>query len=274
MRSFFRNWLPPFLLRRLKARFRQYGWRGNYRDWGSAAARCTGYDSLAIIDKVAASVNAVRCGQAAHERDSVLFDAPQYSWPLLAALMHVCAVKKSLRVLDFGGSLGSGYYQNRRFLEDLKNVSWYVVEQPRFVERGRVMFPNGPIRFYGTVEAAVAEGKIDVVVMSSVLQYLEKPYETLKEVALYEIPFLVIDRTGFCINDRHRISVQRVHPSIYPASYPCHVFSGTEFEAALAVKYSIMAKFKCDEDVGDDMHYGGYIAVHKDSEFAKSTNVK
>ena len=77
-------------------------------------------------------------GRAAYERDSVLFEEVEYVWPLLASLMWVGARHLgSLNVLDFGGSLGSTYFQNRIFLATLPSVRWNIVEQPRHVEVGR-----------------------------------------------------------------------------------------------------------------------------------------
>ena len=55
-----------------------------------------------------------------YERDSVLFDTIRYSWPLLSDLLRAASEDQNhLSVLDFGGSLGSSYYQNRVFLSHL-----------------------------------------------------------------------------------------------------------------------------------------------------------
>ncbi len=57
----------------------------------------------------------VVAGEAVYERDSVVFDHLEYAWPLLACLLQIAAERRSLRVIDFGGSLGSSWRQNRRF---------------------------------------------------------------------------------------------------------------------------------------------------------------
>jgi len=41
----------------------------------------TGYDSERILGKVRDSLLKVKRGEAVYERDSVLFDKVQYSWP-------------------------------------------------------------------------------------------------------------------------------------------------------------------------------------------------
>jgi len=58
-----------------------------------------------------------------------------------------------LKVLDFGGSLGSTYFQNRKFLDSLKDVVWCVVEQKHFVDVGKVDFEDSRLKFYYDIES-------------------------------------------------------------------------------------------------------------------------
>ena len=46
-----------------------------------------------------------------------------------------------VNILDFGGSLGSSYFQNRKLLEGIP-VEWNVVEQANFVDYGRREVPE------------------------------------------------------------------------------------------------------------------------------------
>lgn len=46
---------------------------GDYRDWKDAEVECAGYDDPAIISKVADSIEKVKRGEAAWERDGCLF---------------------------------------------------------------------------------------------------------------------------------------------------------------------------------------------------------
>src|SRR2546423_4469658 len=126
--------LPPVLVK-LLTRTSRYGWKGNYSTWQEAIRHCNGYDSPGILEKVKFSALKVKKGVAPYERDSVLFDRIAYSWPLLASLLWIAAKNRGrLNVLDFGGSLGSSYFQNRQFISGLNEIRWYVIEQPNFVE--------------------------------------------------------------------------------------------------------------------------------------------
>src|SRR5688500_16824091 len=83
-------------------------WLGNYSSWEEAEADSTGYDADVIFTKTAEAILKVKNGEVVYERDSVIFNKPEYSWPLLAILLRIAAEKNNrLNLLDFGGSLGS-----------------------------------------------------------------------------------------------------------------------------------------------------------------------
>lgn len=92
------------------------------------------------------------------------------------------------------------------------------MEQPHFVECGKKEFQDGTLSFFKDIEECISERNISLVLFSSVLQYLENPYDTLlKAVNLNSA--VIIDRTPF-LEDTERICVQKVPESIYKASYP------------------------------------------------------
>ena len=200
----------------------RFGWSGNFETWADAHQKTKGYDSNLILEKVKAATLKVRNGEAVYERDSVLFDRIEYSWPLVASLMWIAAKNSgSLSVIDFGGSLGSSYFQNQKFLTTLDNVKWSVVEQRNFVAAGSREIANDKLKFFSTIEEAIRErGKPDLLLIACTLPYLEKPYEFLNSLKDYEIMHLLIDSTPFNYTSGDRITIQKIHPAIYDASYP------------------------------------------------------
>jgi putative methyltransferase (TIGR04325 family) len=219
---------------------------GNYASWGEALADASGYDADEILNRVDAATSKVASGEAAYERDSVVFDQISHSFPVLAGLLRAAIENGNrLTVLDFGGSLGSSYRQCRPFLAVVPRLEWRIVEQENFVRRGRERFENDQLRFFMSLSEAVAaeRGSVDVVLLSSVLQYLERPFESLKE--LYEVGsrYLIIDRTPFANIGTDRLVVQRVPSSIYPASYPCWIFSRPTFMQSLEPAWEVLANF-------------------------------
>jgi putative methyltransferase (TIGR04325 family) len=180
---------------------------------------------------------------AAYERDSVLFDEIQYSFPALAALLYIASRNgNKLTVVDFGGALGSSYFQNRGMLAHLA-LSWNVVEQSHFVSVGKAEFADGRLHFFSDLEECLASQATDVVLLSSVLQYIEDPFALLAKLAKWRVPFVLIDRTPILDTGIERIVVQTVPPQIYSASYPCRLFAQGGLEAALTGYYDLRYRF-------------------------------
>ncbi len=240
-----RDWIPPALLRAWRAG--QGGgirFEGPLPTWDEARSRCTGYGESDILDRVLDATLRVRRGEAVFERDSVLFRDPEYPWPVVAGLLWAAALGGgTLRVLDFGGSLGSSWFQCRRILSTLREVRWNVVEQPHFVEAGRAKVQNDHLRFHLSVEECVAEGPPDVVLLSSVLQYLPDPATTLASLVEVGAPVLIVDRTIVNPGDGDRVYVQHVPASIYPASYPVRSLARSRLLEAITPRYALVAGF-------------------------------
>jgi len=221
-----------------------YGLSGDYRSWDEAMAASTGYDSGIILEKTKEALLKVKSGEAAYERDSVLFDEIQYAWPLLAGLMWVAArCGGRLNILDFGGSLGSTYFQNWVFLSALPMVRWNIVEQSSHVGIGKAWFQDDNLRFYAGIAECLAETQPNVVLLSSVLQYLERPYIVLDQILELPCDHIIIDRTPFWAGSLDRLCVQTVPPSIYLASYPSWIFSRPQFHSRIHEDWEIMVTF-------------------------------
>lgn len=257
------------MIERLRPLLR-YGvyYSGRYEDWDSASKSSTGYDADLILEKVKNAILEVSAGRAAFERDSVLFDEVQHSFPLLAGLMRASVENNgNLSVLDFGGSLGSSYFQCRNFLSTLTSLSWNVVEQPHFVRCGRECIESEQLKFNLSIDEVTQTVMPNVVLLSSVLQYLPDSYSILSELMEKKIACLIIDRTPFSDELHDVITVQHVPPSIYPASYPCRVFSKRSFIAHLSSQYEIIADFESSDSgaiaAGTKFAFGGMILKRK-----------
>lgn len=244
VRDTIRGLLPP-IMTRLARRVSGRGLRfqGNYATWPDAQRASGGYDNEDIIRRVYESELKVRQGDAADERDGVLFDTVQFSLPVMAALARiVCLRKRALRVLDFGGALGGMYRQYQAFGLPA-GVSWNVVEQPAFTRLGRSSFETPELCFVSSIGEVIAGGLPDVALFSSVLQYLEKPAAVIRQITDAGIPHVIIDRTPCFDGERSLLAVQRVPPEIYKGSYPCWIFSRTCLYEFFGRGYHQLASF-------------------------------
>ena len=256
--------LIPFIKKYLQRS--PYGWFGNYRSWEEAQSKTTGYDNNMILEKVRSATLKVKNGEAVYERDSVIFDKIQYSWPLLSVLMWIAAKNKgTLSVMDFGGSLGSTYFQNKKLLDGLQEVKWSIIEQKGFVECGSSDISDSKIQFFQSIDNAIqVRGMPDLLLVSCTLQYLEDPYRSLEQLLEYKIPYLLIDSTPFNYEAVDRITVQKIHPSIYEASYPCWFLNYNSVKAAIGKHYTILEEYMNELYIyldGHKIQYRGILAA-------------
>ena len=173
---------PPPLWRGLRRLAGSRVFRGRYATWAEARAASGGYDQRTIVERVLAATLAVRAGDAAFERDGVRFAEPAVEPGLWRALGQIAAAQAgNLRVIDFGGSLGSTYWRHRDRLDALPRVVWDVVEQEGFVRAGRRYLSDSPVRFFSSVAEAEQAGAHDVLLVSTSLQYLEAPAAAVEE---------------------------------------------------------------------------------------------
>lgn len=212
--------------------------------WREASNSVSGYQSAVISRQVRDAIRAVRDGHAQHERDGVLFDEIEYSWPLLATIMSVGAEHHGrLRVLDFGGSLGSTYFQNRNYLSLLDDVRWLVVEQESFVEWGKKEFQTETLLFEADLSHALASFDANVVLCSSSLQYVASPEAILNQITESGARHLVLDRIPFQSGSTDLLTIQTVPPQVYSAQYPAWILSWPMLKKNLEPNWRLVSRF-------------------------------
>jgi putative methyltransferase (TIGR04325 family) len=232
-------------LRRKKRSKPEYGWFGRYASWEEASAVADGYEKGNILEKTKDALLKVKRGEAVYERDSVLFDKKEYPFPLISFLLHTVLQKGApLHILDFGGSLGSTYFQVKEFLAPHVCASWSIVEQTHYITCGREFFEDEVLKFFHSIDECLAAYPIDLVILSSVVQYLPDPHSFLDRLNAYGFETILFDRTAFVKESNDRLTLQKVWPNIYEASYPTWFFNETAFLKHFAKKYELKAAFK------------------------------
>lgn len=248
LRSFVKDFIPPIvgkIYRKLMPRkVGDITWTGNYNSWQQAKQNCTGYDMPMILQKTKEAVLKVNAGQAAFERDTILFYEPEYNWVLLSILFKAAAENNgNLSVLDFGGSLGSTYFQHLTMLKSLPALQWSVVEQEAYIEVGNELIADGNLQFYKTPQDCIKDRKPNVLLLSSVLQYIEQPYALLNQLLSVEFDYVIISRTTVTDYTDDHITIQNVPESIYKASYPAWFFNVDKLLKVFEGKYDVITDF-------------------------------
>lgn len=195
---------------------------GEYSSWEAAEAECRGYDSDQIFQKAISAAWAVKKGEAVYERDTFLFYEKAYNYRLAAHINKALADSKSgcKEVVDFGGSFGSTYWQNKDILP--RDIRWVVVEQQHFYEYGKEHFEDGHLSFAYPIDKITSN---TCVLCSAVLQYIRDYKNILDTLFEKEFEYIIIERTA--VSDKEWICIQ-IERVIYDAEYPRYIFKEEE----------------------------------------------
>lgn len=238
-----------------------FGWRwfrGNYPTWAAARAASAGYDDAPILDRVVLATREVRAGRALWERDGTLFHVPEINEPLLKALTACAKRGDRFEVVDFGGSLGSTWWQHRAQLADLRLSAWRVVEQEHYVQAG-AEFANDILSFHHTLEEACVNGAPTVILFSGVLQCVESPSSILHAAARTGTENIVLDRTPFVKRGGKRLAVQHTPSQLGGGTYPCWHFVMDELLAPLRGNYDFVEDWPSLDDLDLSVRYRGLL---------------
>ena len=213
---------------------------GDYANWQDAAAECRGYDDSVIFDKVIQASKKVIDGEAVWERDSFLFYQEKYVYKLCAAILR-CALRndnQGVRVLDIGGSLGSTYFQNRKYLSDVKNLEYVVAEQDHYAAYGHEYLEDAVLKFISSERDWENMERFDIILMSGSLQYIPNYTEVISKIKKAEPRYIIFDRV--LVGDRGRICRETVPETIYKSSYPLRIFSEEEIRNFCEPAYKLI----------------------------------
>lgn len=231
---------------------------GNYKTWDDAVCDSDGYDHSEIIEKILNASRKVRDGLFAGEQDSVNFDHPIVNYDVLIGILNTCS-NESINIVDFGGGLGSHYYQYRPLIYT-KKCTWRVVEQEYIVKYGSNEFQNNELSFIDKIDDIT---DTDVFYSSCTLQYIKDPYLLLKKVLTKSFRVLIFNRLAFANIKKDRITIQHTNSTIYKATYPAWFLNEDKFLNYLK-RYGYLLKhsYANNDNVkleDNNCYYKGYI---------------
>jgi putative methyltransferase (TIGR04325 family) len=203
---------------------------GPIPSWEAALARSDGWDEPSITIKTLESALKVRDGLAEFEQDGLAYEQILYSPAVLAfIILALSRCAGQLSILEVGGGLGQGYYQNRKILQNLCKVriAWSIVERPDLAKLGTEYFAKSDLRFFSSLESALdeLENAPEFVLFSGSLQYLTNPFDILDQITEIGTTVLAFDRLLVSPTDKHAIFIQHPPKILYHATYPAWCFS-------------------------------------------------
>ncbi len=105
---------------------------------------------------------------------------------------------KSLSVIDVGGGAGYHYFLLKFLLRNEIQLNWCIVETESMIKSAAGLEKDG-LLFASNLEEAHSKlsNHCDLILLSSVLQYLPEPIKYLREMFMLNPPLIYISRTPF-----------------------------------------------------------------------------
>lgn len=210
---------------------------GNYSTWKEAESESKGYDQKNIFDKNLSSLEHILAGNKKCEKDTILYDNYQYSFPTILGLNFASNQDgNTISVLDYGGGFASSYFRNYKILKQFK-LSWTVVEQDHIVDIANQKFKGiNQISFLtnAQLQEHVNKFNFNLVLLGSSIQFFANPSRILKSFSSQNLKSIVVEQTPFVKHGPSRITIQNVKEPVYDASYPAWHFNESEFRSWIA----------------------------------------
>ena len=163
-RQWAKRLVPPILLEYARPGGNPPIWNGVYPTLADVPARRADYNGELIDEMVTTTRDAMAQWRAG--RKPLLWHEP---FALVAGLL--AARRDAIRVIDFGGGVGSGFAQLLSSLPASVAIDYLVVDNDAMCASGRDLFKDDPrIRFVTDLPAAGPA--VDIVYVNSVLQYI------------------------------------------------------------------------------------------------------
>jgi putative methyltransferase (TIGR04325 family) len=229
LREDFKLFIPPIVLigaRRVRALFQGQqlsAFEGPYSSWqGAMAASDDGWDSIDVLEKTLDLSLKMRDGLIEFQQDLIEYNRIIYSETILAFLAMASGMHgNSIEIVDFGGSLGTNFTQNKKILRHLIDdgkCKWNVVERPPTVKIGRNYFEDKSLQFFVSLDELMARnGYVPTsFLFSGSTQCIEQPFVLLDEIIDRGANLIAFDRLFVSPNAQHEIFIQHHMGTTYP----------------------------------------------------------
>ena len=237
--------LPPRIKTLLRSVFSFVVGFTKVDSWETAERRSAGYESSDVLTPLMLGTMEMRV----HLAHSNLVNT-RYQQVATALFFSISENRikdgKPLRILDFGGGSGDYFYQFQKFIPNIE-FDWTVVETPALAQAMQTKYggETEQIRWVHSLE--MTDDKYDFVLCSSVLQYVERPFEIL-EAIVKKSEFVVINRIPLTKSSENFVALQRILTKKKRGSYPAHFFSESSFLKTLSTYGSIPMRWVVIED--------------------------
>ena len=233
--------------------------------WDDALKNSHNYNQDKLINNIFLATQNVLKKKYKYESDGINFNYLNIDNNFLESLKK-CIKKENTILLDFGGSLGSMYFKYHDLISKNKYIELLIVEQEKIFEKSKILnFPIN-IKFFKNIDEI--QVKPDIILLGSVLQYIEHHNKLLKKLISLKPNYIFIERTIFSINNLEPIYIQENYFKLKKTSYPVRAISlKLLIKFMLKANYIIMNKYENkDKITGDNVKVNSILFKKKSNE--------
>lgn len=210
------------------------------KDWQTAKRKTSGYEGDATLDSLASRIESLETPEKLPHDQRLVEIAKAFR----------DSTKQNnnslpIRVLDIGGSFGEHFFHIQKLMPE-HSYDWTVLETkghcaiiPEFLASTR------GLRFIS--ESPASDQHFDIALLSSVIQYVDDPYELLTK-ALQVSDSVIVNRLPLSPYEIDKVAIQRPGLLGSKGSYPVHIFSETAFTKYLEPIAEIRSRWMVPQD--------------------------
>jgi putative methyltransferase (TIGR04325 family) len=231
------------LIKKIYRRFLYY--TGPFKTWNEAKKLSHGYHHKEIFNKTKKAAIEILKKNYGYERDSVIFYDNNYNKYLVSKINSL--KKKTVNILDYGGSLGSIYFQNKKKIN--KKIVWSIIDLKKIIQEGKKNFESRDLKFFFSLENYQKKILPDILILSSSLQYLKNYNAILSRLVSLRPKYIFILKTPFSEKKQNQIFIQKIPKNIYNSSCPFWRLDLGALFKLLSNKYKLLKITKVKPEV-------------------------
>ena len=212
------------------------------KSWSDAVAHSSGYQSKKTIDSLISSYPINPANLSSH-----FFIGNRLQQIASAFLEGVASSNKNtIRVIDVGGGLGQYFFLLEKLAPSIQ-FEWVILETTALCELAKSVAPTK--KNIGWISSlADTQGTFDIALLSSVIQYVESPFDLLDDL-MKVAKFLILNRLPLTSSRNQKICIQR--PGFFESkgSYPVHILSEDKVIAYFEARGKILSHWLVPRDV-------------------------
>jgi putative methyltransferase (TIGR04325 family) len=218
--------------------------------WDFALNNSLNYNQDKLVNNIFLATQNVLNKKYSYESDGVNFNNLKIDHNFLESLKK-CIKTDNTILLDFGGSLGTTFFKYHNLISINKSIEWFIVEQEKIFEKSKILnFPKN-LKFFKNIDEI--QVKPDIILLGSVLQYIEHYKKLLKNLISLKPNYIFIERTIFSINNLESIYIQENYFNFKKTSYPVRAISLKLLkEFMLKANYIVVNKYENNDMIGGD----------------------